>query len=317
MSDLHKLRREKNCLNCGADVEGKYCSECGQLNREPQMGVNDLIHEVLHSILHFDGKFFETIRVLITKPGFLTTEYISGKRSKYLPPVQMYLFTSAIFFFLLYTFFIQSPSLNEKAEVVNNNEVENNFKIDINDSLAINSIEEYEKEQATLTDDKKDGILKHFFWRKILAAKEKYKNDNKKAFFDLIDVFIHSFSSLFFVSLPLIALLLNLIFFKKKEINLVGHFIFITHNFIFDFVLLFANILLKIPASVKGWEFVQYIAMLAFVWIIYYGYKSMKNFYQLSRGNAILNYFFAITGSLFIYIVLFIIYLLISFLKIT
>lgn len=317
MSESYKLRKENNCLNCGAEVTGKYCSNCGQLNRIPKMQLNDLLHEVLHSIIHFDGKFFETIKLLCTKPGFLTTEYISGKRSKYLPPVQMYLFTSAIFFFLLNTFFLQSPKLEQETNVTDKKYIEKTIKVDVNgNNKNIETVEGYIKNQLVLPESKRDGLLKRYFKTQEIRINKKFKDDPKKTFTELMDYFIHSFSSLLFVSLPLIAIWFKLIFIKRKEFNLVDHFIFITHNYIFCYVTMFLNVLLKLPASIKDLAFMENIAMLVFIWIIYYGYKSIKNVYQLTRGQTIWKFGLTLTGSLFIFSFLFIIYLFLSLLQI-
>ena len=63
-------------------------------------------------ITHYDGKFVGSIRYLLTKPGFLTTEYMAGRRASYLHPIGMYVFTSAIFFII---FFSISGSENIKS----------------------------------------------------------------------------------------------------------------------------------------------------------------------------------------------------------
>lgn len=317
MSESYKLRNENNCLNCGAEVTGKFCSNCGQLNRIPKMQLNDLLHEVLHSIIHFDGKFFETIKLLCTKPGFLTTEYISGKRSKYLPPVQMYLFTSAIFFFLLNTFFLQSPKIEQETNVTDKKYIENTIKVDVNgNNKNTETVEAYAKSQRELPEFKRDGLLRRYFKTQEIRINKKFKENPRKAFTDLMDNFIHSFSSLLFVSLPLIAIWVKLIFIKRKEFNLVDHFIFITHNYIFCYVTMFLNVLVKLPASIKGLSFMENIAMLVFIWILYYGYKSIKNVYQLTRGQAIWKFGLTLTGSLFVFSFLFFIYLFLSLLKI-
>ncbi len=126
MSHL-KERKEKLCLNCNALIDGKYCSICGQENIEPQETIWHLITHTFNDITHFDGKFFSSIKYIITKPGFLSSEYIAGRRKSYLDPIRFYLFTSAFFFFIIFAFF---------AGKNNNSNFENeNGKITKRDSL--------------------------------------------------------------------------------------------------------------------------------------------------------------------------------------
>jgi hypothetical protein len=65
-----------------------------------------------YDITHFDSHFFTTVRDLFFKPGFLSKEYINGRRASYLHPVRMYVFTSAIFFLLFFSFFASGDSFN-------------------------------------------------------------------------------------------------------------------------------------------------------------------------------------------------------------
>ncbi len=98
---MKRYRKETNCLNCGATVNGKFCSECGQENietREPFWSF--LFHSIGH-YFHFDSKFINSLTPLITEPGKLTLAHINGKRAAYFPPVTMYLFISLFFFLIL------------------------------------------------------------------------------------------------------------------------------------------------------------------------------------------------------------------------
>lgn len=102
MSHL-KERKEKNCLNCQTTVIGRYCHQCGQENLEPKETVWHLVQHFFNDITHFDGKFFSTVKLLLRKPGFLSAEYIAGRRMSYLNPIRMYVFTSAFFFIILFS----------------------------------------------------------------------------------------------------------------------------------------------------------------------------------------------------------------------
>lgn len=93
-----KLRKEKNCLNCGHHVEKHFCPECGQENIEVK---EDAVHMVIHAVadyFHFEHKFFATIKPLVFKPGSLTSEYVAGKRVKFIHPIRLYIFVSIVFF---------------------------------------------------------------------------------------------------------------------------------------------------------------------------------------------------------------------------
>lgn len=94
-------RTEKNCLNCGTTVLGRYCQDCGQENIEPKETVLHLVTHFVGDLFHFDGKFFSTLKYLMFRPGFLSTEYVRGRRMSYLHPIRMYVFTSFIFFVCL------------------------------------------------------------------------------------------------------------------------------------------------------------------------------------------------------------------------
>ncbi|HEX4852390.1 MAG TPA: DUF3667 domain-containing protein, partial [Puia sp.] len=88
-----KERSEKICLNCNATIYGRYCHVCGQQNIEPKQSVWHLITHFFYDITHFDGKFFVTLKDLLIKPGFLSREYMIGRRMSYLDPIRMYIFT--------------------------------------------------------------------------------------------------------------------------------------------------------------------------------------------------------------------------------
>ena len=101
-------RKEKNCLNCDTKVVGYFCHNCGQKNIEPKESVWHLVSFFFKDVTHFDGKFFTSLKDLVFKPGFLSKEYIIGRRVRYLNPIRMYLFTSAIFFLIFFSLYTVS-----------------------------------------------------------------------------------------------------------------------------------------------------------------------------------------------------------------
>jgi hypothetical protein len=87
------------CLNCGAIVAGSFCSACGQ-KRKVHRTLSAFGHDILHSVLHFDGKIWRTLPLLIWRPGDLTRRYIHGERAKFVSPLALFLFTVFLTFAL-------------------------------------------------------------------------------------------------------------------------------------------------------------------------------------------------------------------------
>lgn len=88
------------CPDCGAATSGKFCSNCGQ----PTHVHRTLLHlgeEVLHGVMHFDARVWRTLPLLAFNPGRLTREWIHGKRTRYVSPLAMFLFTVFVTFFAL------------------------------------------------------------------------------------------------------------------------------------------------------------------------------------------------------------------------
>ncbi len=113
----HHLRNDKTCLNCGAEVTGRYCGNCGQENIEPKQTFGGLVHHFIGDITHYDSKFFTTLKHLLFKPGFLTRQYIAGRRNSYLDPIRMYVFISVVFFLALF-FKKKEEPINDDGAVI-------------------------------------------------------------------------------------------------------------------------------------------------------------------------------------------------------
>ena len=85
------------CLNCGGELRGPFCATCGQRVVPPDPTVRELAGDAWQELTGYDGRIMATLRGLM-RPGFLTREYVSGRRAHYLPPVRVYLFVSVIYF---------------------------------------------------------------------------------------------------------------------------------------------------------------------------------------------------------------------------
>lgn len=88
------------CTDCGEPVSGRFCSNCGQ----PTHVHRSLLHlgeEMLHGVMHFDARIWRTLPLLALNPGRLTREWVAGKRTRYVSPLALFLFTVFLTFFAL------------------------------------------------------------------------------------------------------------------------------------------------------------------------------------------------------------------------
>ena len=88
-----------HCENCGAELQGHWCSQCGQPAIEYRRSFRYVVADLLNEFLNWDSKFFTTIALLILKPWRLTNEFLAGKRVRYVNPLRLYLLASILFFF--------------------------------------------------------------------------------------------------------------------------------------------------------------------------------------------------------------------------
>jgi hypothetical protein len=86
------------CRNCGAPVDGAYCAACGQETALRLPTLREFLREAAGRYVALDGRFWRTMFALLARPGFLTREYLAGRRRRYIRPARLYLFATLIFF---------------------------------------------------------------------------------------------------------------------------------------------------------------------------------------------------------------------------
>ena len=90
---------KNKCKNCGSKLYGQFCSNCGQ-NKEQHVSFSDIKNDFLDEAFDYDARIFKTLKHLFIKPGFLTIEYWTGKRVKYLQPIRLYILSSVFYYFI-------------------------------------------------------------------------------------------------------------------------------------------------------------------------------------------------------------------------
>ncbi len=97
---VHGAVSTENCLNCGEVLTGQHCSHCGQRASVRVLSLWGLLKELFGDLTEWDSRVWRTLRPLAFKPGFLTVDYLRGRRARYTPPFRMYLILSLGFFLL-------------------------------------------------------------------------------------------------------------------------------------------------------------------------------------------------------------------------
>ncbi|ULQ56930.1 DUF3667 domain-containing protein [Flavihumibacter rivuli] len=374
----YQERKEKDCLNCGTIVEGRYCHNCGQENLEPRETLWGLITHFVYDITHFDGKFFSTLKYLLFRPGFLSSEYIKGRRNSYLHPIRMYVFTSAFFFLIFFTIYrVDQIGESKKTQLVNEKErlerakkslLEDRSKLNdvvlvktldsvvagldkdiarmelelsknaidtlsspdmqkvIRDSLKAkgvpveddqrlklsagraaiefgedgkpketiksgeldySSMEAYVRMQKALPADKRDGWLTKAFTTKMLAIVEEGNKDEKKALQKFISNLVHSIPKMLFISLPIFAFILKLLYRRRKDLMVPDHGIFAIHLYCATFIVLLVWFGVARAYEATDWGPLGFVMFMIILLIYFYLYKAMRNFYGQSRKRTI------------------------------
>lgn len=97
------------CLNCGTQLVGAYCHACGQ-NGHIHRTIGAFLHDLLHGALHFEGKMWRTLPLLVLRPGALTRRYIEGARARFVSPMALFLFSVFLMFAVFQVLGINAPT---------------------------------------------------------------------------------------------------------------------------------------------------------------------------------------------------------------
>jgi hypothetical protein len=343
-----KERQEKVCLNCNIPIHGRYCHQCGQQNTEPKESAWGLVTHFFYDITHFDGSFFSTVKYLVTRPGFLSAEYIKGRRASYLNPIRMYVFTSAFFFIIFFSLidFDDAPVFkpdqrsdttssgvltNAKDTITSDSAVREKIRrralslaktkqdsaeilmglnmvgdsLDLDDNKSrkkkkgvqfsfkkneFRTVAAYDSAQKALPASEKDNWLQRTLRRKQISLYQKYGKDDTTIGKLWLSAFVHQFPKLLFVSLPLFALILRLLYIRRKQFYYVDHGIFSIHLYIFMFVLMLVSIGINRLDNWLDWGIFAWLQAALWIYALYYTYKAMRNFYKQGRGKTILKF---------------------------
>ncbi len=290
-SDGHT--QETDCLNCGAPLAGPYCHECGQ-HAHVHRTLSAFFHDFLHGVLHFEGKIWRTLPLLVWKPGELTRSYIDGQRARFVSPVALFLF----FVFLTFAAISLGGELAgpnsaaikaQLAEQVNESKADI-AKLEMKRSIVAKTgaptagidkeIKDARSELATLTSIKSqgktgaaeipEGVLP---W---IRQPLKKATDNPELLIYKIKTNAYKFS---WALIPISALFVWMLFPFSRKFRMYDHTVFVTYSLCFMMLLFTGSTLIGLVSAS--------IASIAFFVPPFHMYRQLKGTYALSRAGAL------------------------------
>jgi hypothetical protein len=103
------------CPNCGAAMFGPFCSQCGQRNVNLSVSLRTLASDFADEYLSLDSRLFRSIFALFFRPGYLTRQYLLGRRERFVRPLRLYLVSSLLFFFAI-PLLVRAPQMRAPGQ---------------------------------------------------------------------------------------------------------------------------------------------------------------------------------------------------------
>ncbi|PCJ23515.1 MAG: hypothetical protein COA96_11745 [SAR86 cluster bacterium] len=301
------------CDNCGHSLSGAFCSQCGQESKEIRRPFFLLIAEAINSVFELDGRAFRTVFYLLTKPGFLSKEYVRGRRADFTPPLRLFLVIS-ISFFLIVSLVTSLQSIQrtlDSAAEINDPET---VSIATEPEPAINielSLDSGSDEDNTDSDGEVLGLLNEidrinlpFFSEDEnltirTALKQQAESNYARVTEDPADFFYGSLqyiTALTLLLMPVMALIQKILYIRSGRFY-IEHLVLTLHNHTFVLLVVFLSML---TGLVEGMQITllstlfSYIGAALYIWMGIYLYMSLKVFFQQGKLITLLKF---LTGS--------------------
>jgi len=277
---VEAITNRKYCLNCNTELTDEYCPHCGQKDLPKRQTLRELLTNFVSSFWSFESKFFKTCKYLLLKPGFLAIEYTGGRRERYFHPARMYVFISFIYFLLFYS--LPDASDHKMVQGSGDNVTIRGYGTTLSiDSLELSSMAEYDSIQQTVPEDERDGWFERLLRKREIEVTRKVK-ENKEGFErDLTSSFTANFPKIFFILLPVFALVLKL-FYLRKDIFYSEHLVFSIYYYNFFFLAGSFYMVLKL----SPWS--DWLATLTGLWIAVYLLLGIKKMYNQKWSTTVL-----------------------------
>ncbi len=97
------VREAQSLASCAATLQGKFCHDCGEKAFDPHdHSLKHFVAEGFHTFTHLDSKFLQSLKLLLSKPGVLTREYLAGRKKHFMKPLAIFIIANLLFFLFIY-----------------------------------------------------------------------------------------------------------------------------------------------------------------------------------------------------------------------
>lgn len=87
------------CKSCNNRFTGNYCNNCGEKVRiASDRKLKAVINDIVRAITFADNKFASTLWLMLSKPGFVSSEVSNGRTVRYLSPIQVFFVLNLAYF---------------------------------------------------------------------------------------------------------------------------------------------------------------------------------------------------------------------------
>jgi hypothetical protein len=267
------------CDNCGASVPGKYCGSCGQRLEPPVHSLGHFLTVAMEDVTHADSRLWRTLGALLFKPGYLTREFLAGRRARYLPPVRLYLVLSVAFFLCASLFKPQVLQLSTNDQGVPQAArfvpLEKANEPPGGSSARLPGESDAQRAARECAMINIAGPLNPALRKSCLQIRA----DRGRS---LMAAIRHNLPRVMFLFLPLLAGLMMLFYWRPRHYY-VEHLLLLLHNHAFVFLVLpLAWGLGALAPFASGW-----LDFAVFVYLVWYMYRSMRALYGQSRALTI------------------------------
>ena len=207
------------CTNCGVSVSGKYCSACGQSVEYHLHSLWDLLGEAAEVLTHADSRLWRTLVPLLIRPGFLTQQFLAGRRASYIPPFRLYLVVSVLFF--LVVSLTQTPAAQPAISAQSSASPESS----ISSPTQVNGKSAADLCESVIGHTLLPGANK--LRQPFLSACIKSQADNGR---ELRENFIRNIGRSMFLFLPLLAAFMKLLYWRPRR-SYVTHLVLLFADF--------------------------------------------------------------------------------------